>query len=215
MDKNNDLLRKLKPIIGKKAKALWFIDQFADTSTEKLEHENLLNLLSDKYAKTNYQEKIRLPPPIQNKLSGDYYIGKVIYPDIEYSDFGLREHEFIKHIFITGMTGTGKTNLGFQLLHELNKKEKPFLIFDWKRNYRDLKQFPEFKNIKIIRIGDPACRFKFNPLIPPPGVLPKHWIAMLVDVIKHAFFVGHGVEYYLRKEIDYLYERFGIYVSPR
>ena len=34
---------------------------------------------------------------------------------------------------------------------------------------------------------------------------------MLVDVIKHAFFVAHGVEYFFRKGIDHLYEQFGIY----
>jgi len=34
---------------------------------------------------------------------------------------------------------------------------------------------------------------------------------MLIDVIKHAFFVAHGVEYFFRKGIDYLYKQFGIY----
>ncbi len=36
-------------------------------------------------------------------------------------------------------------------------------------------------------------------------------MAMFIDVIKHSFFVGHGVEYFLRKAIDQLYERFGVY----
>ena len=52
---------------------------------------------------------------------------------------------------------------------------------------------------------------KFNPLIPPAGVEAKHWMAILIDVMKHAFFVGHGVEYFFRIGLDYLYREFGIY----
>jgi len=36
-------------------------------------------------------------------------------------------------------------------------------------------------------------------------------MALLVDVIKHSFFVAHGPEYFLRKGIDELYERFKVY----
>lgn len=123
----------------------------------------------------------------------------------------MREKEFIKHILITGMTGTGKTNCSFQILRELKKQNKPFLVFDWKRNYRDLKQFPEFKDLEVIRLGSPKCKFRFNPLIPPQGVNPKHWMAILIDVMKHAFFFAHGVEYFFREGLDYLYEQFGIF----
>ena len=70
---------------------------------------------------------------------------------------------------------------------------------------------PGFKDLKIIRLGSKDCKFRFNPLIPPQGVHPKNWMAMLIDVIKHAFFVAHGVEYFFRKGIDYLYEQYGIY----
>ena len=33
----------------------------------------------------------------------------------------------------------------------------------------------------------------------------------LIDVIKHCYFLGHGVEYFMRKAIDQLYQRFGVY----
>jgi hypothetical protein len=109
------------------------------------------------------------------------------------------------------MTGTGKTNLAFQILGQLQEHRKPFLVFDWKGNYRALQQLDSFKQLKIIRPGDGECTFRFNPLIPPAGIDPKHWMTLLVDVIKHAFFVGHGVEYFLRRGIDKLYQNFGIY----
>ena len=215
MKETKDLLRKLEPVIGKKAKGLWYLNLFSKDAKAESENKEILRVLADKKAKISFQEKIRLPPPIPDKMAGEYNIGTVIYPEEDFGEFGLREDEFIKHFLIVGMTGAGKTNLGFQILKELVKHKKPFLIFDWKRNYRDLKQLSEFKNLKVIRIGSPECDFKFNPLIPPSGVHPKHWMAMLIDVIKHAFFVAHGVEYFIRKGIDYLYEQFGIYEGKK
>jgi len=108
-----------------------------------------------------------------------------------------------------------KTNLGFQILKELNRHKKPFLVFDWKKNYRDLKQFPEFKDLVVITLGTPECDFRFNPLIPPPGVQVKSWMVKLIDVMKHAFFVAHGVEYLFREGIDHLYSQYGIYKGKK
>jgi len=206
-----ELLKKLEPIYKRKTKALWYLNLFSKDAQEAFENRDFLQLLADKKAQIDYKEEIRLPPPFKKALNGKYNLGKVVYPNQEYSEFGLRESEFIKHILIAGMTGTGKTNLSFNILRELARNNKPFLVFDWKRNYQALRQLPEFKNLRIIRIGDPESEFGFNPLIPPPNTHPKHWLAMIVDVIKHAFFVAHGVEYFFRKGIDYLYEQYGIY----
>jgi len=206
-----ELLRKLDPILGDRAKGLWYLSQFSQDAKEVLENTELLRLLADKKAECDYKESIRLPPPIASKLSGEYSAGTVIYPDKKYSEFGLREDEFIKHLLITGMTGTGKTNLAFQILAELNKHNKPFLVFDWKTNYRALRQLPGFEDLKVVRLGSQDCKFKFNPLIPPPGINPRNWMAMLIDVCKHAFFFAHGVEYLFRRGIDYLYEQYDIY----
>ena len=213
MKEIKDLLRKLKPMMGEKTRGLWYLNLLSKDSKVSLGNKDLLRLLADRKAKQDYQETIRLPPPDPDLMAGEYPIGTVIYPDRPFAEFGLREGEFIKHILIVGMTGTGKTNLSFHILRELARHNKPFLVFDWKRNYQDLRQLPEFRDLKVIRLGAPDCDFKFNPLIPPTGVNPKHWMAMLIDVMKHAFFFAHGVEYFIRKGIDDLYDQFGIYVG--
>ncbi len=109
------------------------------------------------------------------------------------------------------MTGVGKTNLAFQILKELKRKRKPFLIFDWKKNYRDLLQLPEFRDLKVYTVGRKISPFQFNPLVPPPGTEPGQWLVRLIDVMKHAFFLGEGVEYLMREAIDWAYENKGIF----
>lgn len=207
----NDLLQKLEPMIGSKAKKLWYWQVLSKDKESYFRNRSLLQLLADKKARVDFRENIRLPPPLPTKLAGSYYLGEVIYPDQPYASFGLREDDFMKHILICGMTGTGKTNLVFQILKELARKNKPFLVFDWKQNYRRLKNIHGLEKLRIIRLGDDECRFHFNPLIPPPGIDARHWMAMFIDVCKHTFFLGHGVEYFLRKAIDQLYQRCGVY----
>ena len=78
----------------------------------------------------------------------------MIYPPGKsFCSFGLREDEWIKHLLIVGMSGAGKTNLTFQILRELKEKTKPFLVFDWKKNYRDLRQLPEFKDLIVFTVS--------------------------------------------------------------
>ena len=53
-------------------------------------------------------------------------------------DFCLREKDFVRHICITGMSGSGKTNLALNILENLSTQRKPFLVFDWKKSFRPL-----------------------------------------------------------------------------
>jgi len=212
LDEVRELLQKIDPVTDNKARPLWYLHLLSNTKKDFFDNRNILRMLADLNAKLDFHDNIRLPPPKdKTKLSGKYKIGHTLYPDKAYSEFGLYELDFIKHILITGITGAGKTNLSFTLLKGLIHNEKPFFIFDWKQSYRELKEHKEFKNLKIIRIGEKDCGFRFNPLVPPPGTDPKHWLALLVDVIKHSFYIAHGGEYFFRKGIDALFKRNGIY----
>lgn len=204
-----DKFRKLAPGFDK-TDLIWLF-YLAGEGRERGETNELLDILMHFELNKDYAKKILLEPPKPEDCYGEYFLGYVIYPDKIYCPFGLREDEWIKHILITGMTGVGKTNLAFQILKELNRKNKPFLIFDWKKNYRDLLQLPEFKDLKVYTVGRNISPFRFNPLVPPPGTDPGHWLVRLIDVMKHAYFLGEGVEYLLREAIDWAYERNGVF----
>lgn len=207
--KADDKLRKLKPCF-QKTDLMWLF-YLASEGQERDEVDELLDILMLSELNKDYSKAIYLEPPDSNDCEGDYHFGDVLYPGRLYCGFGLRENEWIKHVLITGMSGVGKTNLSFKLLQVLQKKGKPFLVFDWKKNYRDLVQLPEFKDMKVYTVGRGVRPFKFNPLIPPPGTKPEHWLVRLIDVMKHAFFLGEGVEYLLRAAMDSTYDRNGVF----
>ena len=199
-------------MIGKKAKKLHAV-YVASDRRERERLDETFDILVRKKLDKDHSHKILLPPQSPEDIKGEYNLGHVIYPDKPLCDFGLREDEWIKHVLIAGMSGAGKTNASFVILDQLLRHQKPFLVFDWKRNYRDLLQHERFKNTIVFTVGKNISPFRFNPLIPPPGVDPREWLAKLIDVICHAFFTGHGVEFILINKLDELFNKRGIYIG--
>lgn len=204
--------RKLAPIDNAVDK-LWLL-YLSGEADERARTAELLDILLNQQAKKDYRRRILLDPGKPTDCAGEYGLGTVIYPDKRYSAFGLREDEWIKHMLITGMTGTGKTNLCFQILCQFKKHGKPFLVFDWKRNYRDLLQLKDFDDLKVYTIGNQLKPFYFNPLVPPKKTDPAIWLVRIIDATKHAYFLGEGVEYLLRAGIDHVYQDKGMYEKP-
>ena len=210
MEKAEEKLRKLAAVDPERADALWKLFLLGH-GEERQEAEELIDVLLDNEIGKDFDKGIFLEPPSHIDCHGDYDLGQVMYPETEnYGPFGLHENEWIRHLLITGMTGAGKTNLAFHILRRFVERNKPFLIFDWKRNYRDLFQFPEFRDLTVCTVAKSAAPFRFNPLIPPPGCSPGQWLMLLVDVIKHAYFVGEGVEHLLRNAMDAVYDDCGM-----
>jgi len=204
-------IRKLAALDGRTAVSSWLF-YLSGEGDERQLADDLIDVLLFRSAGKSFEKGIFLEPPTTGECRGEYVLGTVLYPPMRpFCEFGLREAEWIKHVLITGMTGAGKTNLAFQILGEFKRHGKPFLVFDWKRNYRDLLQLQEFSKLRVFTVGREIAPFRFNPLIPPPGVHPGEWLMKLVDVLKHAYFVGEGVEYLLRRGIDQVYEQCGYF----
>ena len=85
--------------------------------------------------------------------------------------------------------------MAVRLIKELCKKNKPFLIFDYKRNYRDLLKHPDFKDQEIIifTVGrNNVVPFYFNPKQAPEGVEDYVWIKQLAQLIEKVYLLGPG-----------------------
>jgi len=205
------LCLRLRPILGARMDQIYaaYLAEDAD-GRDQIEH--YLELLAAKYIPQSLgQDEAELIPPSQEQARGEYPLGWVTYSGKNLYEFGLRENEWIQHMAILGRSGGGKTKLGFQILTGLKKKGKPFLVFDWKRNYRDLLVLPEFEAVEVYTIGRNTAPLTFNPLIPPVGTDPKSWLKKLNEVIAHAYCLGNGVLFLLQQAVDAVYEEAGVY----
>ena len=210
-DRVKKLCQQLKPFIGKQADQIYSAYLVEDKEGKEQLETYLQSLLAEELGSRNVDESESLVPPPSAVAKGEYELGTVVYGDKEIGGFGLREKEWIQHIGVFGRTGAGKTNMGYLILQQLHKHGKPFLVFDWKRNYRDLLVLPEFKNVEVYTIGRSIAPLTFNPLIPPPGIPPKTWLKKIIEVIAHAYMLGNGVLYLLQESVDAVYEECGLY----
>ena len=203
-------IRKLAVHIGtEKALKLWRQYQLSD-GIGRRELESLIELqLQQKYGEDPLREENGLQVPPEQEAAGSYELGNVLSYDRVMHPFGIREDEFIQHMAIFGRSGAGKTNTVALLIKELVGHQKPFLIFDWKRNYRDL--LAHGVPLEVYTVGRPVHPLHFNPLIPPPGTDLKVWLKKLIEIISHAYFLGEGVMFILMEAIDAVYEKYGCY----
>jgi len=206
----DEICRKLKPVLGQQIDRLWSMYQAEKPQGRKWIHITLLNLLQQHLNQTYEQKKVLLTPPPANMCLCDYQLGRICYGENPTNlPFGLREDEWIQHVGLFGRSGSGKTNISFLIINALRKKQKPFLIFDWKRNYRDLLTY--YPDILVFTVGRDICPFYFNPLIPPVGIPPRTWLKKLIEIIAHTYFLGEGVKYLLQQAFDTVYKEFGLY----
>jgi hypothetical protein len=205
------LCLRLRPILGVKMDQI-YAAYLAEDPDGREQIEHYLELLAAKYIPQSLgQDEAELIPPSQEQARGEYPLGWVTYSGKNLYEFGLRENEWIQHMAILGRSGSGKTNIGFSILKTLVQHGKPFLVFDWKRNYRDLLAGPEFRAVEVYTIGRNVAPLTFNPLIPPAGTDPKTWLKKLNEVIAHAYCLGNGVLYLLAQAVDTVYEEAGVY----
>jgi len=205
-----DICKKLKPLIGQQADCYWMAYITEDIDGKK-EIADMLQIMAMQLLGLEFEnQEIHLSVPDEKRASGEYPIGNVNYIGRTLHPFGLRESEWLQHISIFGRSGAGKTNTVFQLIKSLNTQNKPFMIFDWKRNYRDILSTND-KNALVYTIGSNTSPFTINPLIPPKGTDPEIWLKKLIEIIAHAYYLGEGVMYLFQEAIHSVYKTSGIY----
>ena len=209
--KVDDLFSKLRPVLGPRLDTLWQEYVLASPSARKMIEDTLRIQLARSLNAAFDQPDILLQPPSAHVAAGKYPLGVVYYGQKRFHPFGLREDELIQHVGIFGRSGSGKTNVGVMLALNFLKSRKPFLIFDWKRNYRDLLALPPAKDTMVFTVGREIAPFQFNPLKPPKGTSPTVWLKKLIDIMAHAYFLGEGCAFLLQQAIDAVYRDFGVY----
>lgn len=151
--------------------------------------ERTIYQLQAKHLGSALDQQISLAPPQKEQAKAKSPLGTVLYQNRELYEFGLTDEDFLRHIAIYGSTGAGKTNVSFFLLGSLFYHEVPVLVFDWKRNYRDLLSKESLRDsIHVFTVGRDISPFHFNPLIPPNGTPPKAWLKKLIEIVASALY---------------------------
>ncbi len=206
-----DISKKLKPILGNKIDELYFKYTLSNSPEEKNEILCLLGALYQKYLGKFLDKNLLLEPPEKSAVSGEYALSEIIYAGKVLHPFCLREQDWPRHVCISGMSGSGKTTLAFNILQKFIEKDKPFLVFDWKKSFRSLLEADP--SIMCFTIGNDAISnlFKTNINRPPKGVSPKEWINTLCDLLTESFCVSFGVHKVLMETLDEVFEGWGVY----
>lgn len=204
------MTRKLAPVIGQE-KANILLYKYNSLSNKKLQKafEDNVRLLCYKLLGHDFDKKILLTPPPSEFMSSENLLGDVVYNERTLFPFGISNDELLMHTCILGRSGSGKTNMAFKFLEQLKKNKIPFLIFDWKKNYRTL--ISRDQDVLVFTPGSKPSPFYLNPLIPPMNIEPKIWKEMLCATIGYSFFIGEGALTLMEKGIDQAYEDFGVY----
>jgi hypothetical protein len=188
-----DLFRRLKPLYGKKIDALWLEYQTAGVE-RKREIEGLLTLVAAKrFGMAVGEERLVLEPPPASLIGqGEYTVGCVSYPGLAPYAFRLRRDELLRHVFILGPTGTGKSTLILGLLQQLLADGVPFMVFDFNRNYRCLCTAAGAAGLVVFTVGRDIAPLAINVLRPPVGVGFDEWAAGLADLISTSYLLMQG-----------------------
>jgi len=140
-------------------------------------------------------------------------VGKVVHLTTgrETADAFLPVQRINQHVAILATTGAGKTNLCRHIVIELHKKGIPCLIFDWKRDYRDLARKID---AAVYDFGENL--FTFNPLKPSgePSMWAKELANIMAEVISGGAYASGAFSVYVEL-IDRLYRERGIYDGSR
>ena len=211
-----ELCRKLRPIMGEKIEKLYLKYSVSTDLKERLEVEKLVHALYHKHlGKSLLNDEIMLEPPLEEQIKGEYQLGKIMYAEEELYPFCLRDGDWIRHMCVTGMSGSGKTTFAYTILGAMIIKKKPFLVFDWKRSFRPLLKANE--KTLVFTVGNESINnfFKVNINMPPPGVGPKQWITIISDMLSEAYQTSYGVHKIITEVMDKAFQDFKVYEGSK
>lgn len=145
--------------------------------------------------------------------SGEYVLGNITdhgntIPDAYIS---LSKKDLNKHLFVCGLTGSGKTTTVKYILKNLAQDNIPFLVLESaKRDYRQLLADESFKNMNVFTIGDATVSpIRFNPFYVQNGVHPLVHIDYLKAIFNASFALYGPMPHIIEKCLHRIYVKKG------
>ena len=197
-----DLFKRLKPLYGKRIDDLWIAYQLGGPEDKQSIEEVLTIFAVKRLGIAIGDEKIVLePPPRETMNAGEYEIGKIEYPGLAPYAFTLSRRDLLRHMFVLGPSGTGKTTFNIALLRQFLRDQLPFWCVDFKRNYRCLLNDPFADELIVLTVGRHTTPLRLNMLRPPSGVEQSEWVEALADIISVAYLLMQGARNVLKEAL--------------
>lgn len=137
---------------------------------------------------------------------GDIVLGSVceFNRKINNIKFSISEEDMVKHIFVCGIIGSGKTTTVKSLLCNTSK---PFLVIEpAKKEYRNISK----DNVTVYTLGRPEVNcLRFNPFYIMPGIHPQQHIDLLKDLFSASFSFYGPMPYIFEKCLHNIYIKKG------
>ena len=125
------------------------------------------------------------------KSSESIHLGNVVQRGrvLEKVPFDLNRKSISKHVFIAGVTGSGKTTTCHRLLEEAGL---PFMVIEpAKTEYRTLINHPNFSDVTVFTLGnETVAPFRLNPF----EIVEGENISSHIDMIKATFTAAFPME---------------------
>ena len=138
---------------------------------------------------------------------------------------GVVNRALTKHLFVSGIPGSGKTIATFHLLMQLHERGIPFLVIEpAKTEYRNLKTLRHCGDLNAQRLAD-ALRvytpgvesvspFRHNPLICPNGIGRDEHIETVLNCFKAAMPMSGPLPGLLAEALEQVYDEHPDDVDP-
>lgn len=145
--------------------------------------------------------------------SGEYVLGNITdhgnaIPDAFIS---ISKKDLNKHLFVCGLTGSGKTTTVKYILKNMAQDNIPFLVLESaKRDYRQLLADESFKSMNVFTIGDATVSpIRFNPFYVQNGVQPLVHIDYLKAIFNASFALYGPMPHIIEKCLHRIYLKKG------
>ena len=157
---------------------------------------------------------IRVKPALSLTDTTDrsgYPIGRISEHgrEVKGSEFRISKEDARKHIFVSGLTGSGKTTT---VKHILDSIDTPFLVIESaKREYRRLLSKEKYdRSLRVYTVGDSnVSPIRHNPFMVLPGVSLITHIDNLKSIFYASFSLYGPMPYILEKCIYNIYKERG------
>lgn len=121
-------------------------------------------------------------------------LGQIMDGGVQAADYAIGLPGLNRHAFVTGVTGSGKTNTMFQLLRQLDAAGLPFLVMEpSKSEYRALAAEAQFRGrMRVFTVGDDrTAPLRLNPF--EVVGWPAMPLGVHIDLLRSCFVASFGM----------------------